>query len=75
MPAQNEHGVEMPFGEPSADLGCVAAAKPVKARPLCEIAQEGMLVTRKKIDVPLEANAEACACLVKRASRDGHRRQ
>src|SRR5215472_18138562 len=36
----------------------MATAKAVKAWSLCEIAQEEMLVTRKKIDVPVESDTK-----------------
>ena len=57
-PARKQHRVETPRAQTRADLRRVHPGEPVEARLARGIAQEFMLVTGEKIDVPFETDAK-----------------
>ena len=63
-PACKQHRVEAPRAQARADFRRVRSGESVEARTARGIAQEFMLVTGEKIDVPFETGAKSGLSLV-----------
>lgn len=64
-PARKQHRAEAPRAQARTDLRRVRSGESVEARTARGIAQEFMLVTREKIDVPFETDAKSGLCLIR----------
>ena len=64
VPALYEHGIELTFPKPLADLRRVAARETVKRRPRCYIVQKLVSVSGKQAAIPVELDAEPSLRLI-----------
>src|SRR5205085_4702180 len=64
MPARQQEPIKVAFGQSLADVGGVATGEAFETRMSRDVLQKAMSIAGQQVDIPGEANPEACRSLI-----------